>query len=112
MLESKETNGIIIVHFESTDRFNALITEAVKENLLGYFKAAGTKLILDLQGIKFIDSSGFNVLLMAMKAAKNSNGEFKICNVDEEVMELFQVLHLHSVFEIHTSLEECLDSFD
>lgn len=111
MLESKETKGIIIVNFHNTDRFNALITEPVKESLLAYYKAPETKLILDLQGIKFIDSTGFNVFLMAMKAADNSNGAFKICNVVEEVKELFQVLQLHNVFEIHDTVEECLESF-
>ena len=111
MLESIETNGIIIVHFKSTDRFNALISEPVKESLLGYYKVAQTRLILDLQGIRFIDSTGFNVLLMAMKAANNTNGEFKICNVVEEVKELFQVLQLHNVLEIYDTLEECMDSF-
>ncbi len=111
MLESKETNGIIIINFHGTDRFNALITEPVKESLLAYFNGAQTKLILDLEGIKFIDSSGFNVLLMAMKAANNTNGEFKICKIAEEVKELFQILQLQNVFEIHDTLEQCLESF-
>lgn len=112
MLESKESNGIIVVNFHNTDRINALITEEVRKGLLGYYKAAGTKLVLDLQGIKFIDSSGFSVLLMAMKAANKSEGEFKICNIAEEVKELFQVLQLHNVFDVHDSLEECLESFN
>ena len=111
MLESKETNGIIIVNFKSTDRFNAMITEPVKESLLSYYKTTDTKLIFDLHGIKFIDSSGFSVLLMVMKAANNTNGKFKICNIAEDVKELFQLLQLHSVFEIHETLEECLESF-
>lgn len=111
MLESKESNGTIIVNFKSTDRFNALITEPVKESLLGYYKTPETMLILDLQGIKFIDSSGFNVLLQAMKAANSSKGKFKLCNVVAEVKELFQVLQLHNVFEIHDTLDECLSSF-
>lgn len=111
MLETKESNGILIVKFKETDRFNALITEPVKESLLGYYSNPETKLVLDLEGIKFIDSSGFSVFLSTMKAANNTSGLFKICNVSDDVMELFQVLQLHNVFEMYDTLDECLASF-
>lgn len=112
MLESRESKGIIIVNFKGTDRFNANITEPVKESILGYYKKPETKLILDLKEIKFIDSSGFSVLLSAMKAANNQNGQFKICNIASDVKELFQVLQLHTVFELYNTLEECIESFN
>ncbi len=111
MLDTKESNGVLIVSFKNTDRFNALITEPVKESLLGYFTKKETKLILNLEGIKFIDSSGFSVFLSAMKAAANQNGQFKICNVSDDVKELFQVLQLHNVFEMYDTLDECLATF-
>ena len=111
MLDTKESNGVIIVNFKDTDRFNALITEPVKESLLGYFSKPETKLVLDLEGIKFIDSTGFSVFLSTMKAASNHNGQFKICNVSGEVKELFQVLQLHNVFELYDTLDECLATF-
>jgi len=72
----------------------------VKESLLEHFNKPNVNLIFDLQGISFIDSSGFGVFLSAMKAANNNYGQFKICNVDEEVMELFKLLQLHHVFEL------------
>jgi len=111
MLDTKESNGVLIVNFKDTDRFNALITEPVKESLLGYFSKPETKLVLDLEGIKFIDSTGFSVFLSTMKAANNQNGQFKICNVSDDVKELFQVLQLHNVFEMYDTLDECLATF-
>jgi len=112
MIEVNETSGILVAKFTNQDRFNALITEAVKETLLAYFNKPNTKMILDLTGIHFIDSSGFSVFLALMKAANNSYGEFKICNIDKEVKELFQVLQLHNVFEINNSLEETMNSLN
>lgn len=111
MLDTKESNGVLIVSFKETDRFNAPITEPVKESLLGYFSKPETKLVLDLQGIKFIDSTGFSVILLTMKAANNHKGIFKICNVSGDVKELFQVLQLHKVFEMYETLDECLATF-
>jgi anti-sigma B factor antagonist len=111
MLDTNESNGVLVVNFMETDRFNALITEPVKETLLGYFNKPEIKLVLNLNGIKFIDSTGFSVFLSVMKAANNHNGQFKICNVSDDVKELFKVLQLHNVFEMYDTLDECLATF-
>ena len=112
MLKSQTINNIHVVSFADSDRFNSPIAEPVKESLLEYFNKSNVKLVLDLSGIKFIDSSGFGVFLSVMKAANNNYGSFKICNVNKEVMELFKLLQLHNVFEIYQDLDECLKSFE
>lgn len=111
MIEVHENKGILIAHFPEQDRFNALITEPVKETLLAYYDKPNTKLVISLEGIKFIDSSGFSVFLTLMKAANNNYGELKICNVNADVKSLFEVLQLHNVFDIYDSCEDCLNSF-
>jgi len=111
MIEVSEVKGILVAKFTNQDRFNSLISDPVKETLLSYYNKPNSKLILDLDGIKFIDSSGFSVFLAVMKAANNNYGEFKICNIIPEVKELFQLLQLHNIFEIHDTMEECISSF-
>lgn len=112
MLDTRNINNIIVVRLKDTQRLNALITEPVKESLLEFFNKPNVKLIFDLEGIRFIDSSGFGVFLSAMKAANNHYGQFKICNVNEDVMELFKLLQLHHVFEIYDKLDTCIASFN
>lgn len=112
MLETKNINNVIVVRLKDSNRLNALITEPVKESLLEHFNKPNVKLVFDLQGITFIDSSGFGVFLSALKAASNNHGVFKICNVNGEVMELFKLLQLHHVFEIYDELDPCLESFN
>ena len=112
MLNVQNINNIIVASFSNSDRFNSPIAEPVKESLIEYFNKSNVKLILDLEGIKFIDSSGFGVFLSVMKAANNNYGTFKICRVNKEVMELFKLLQLHNVFEIYDSLDECVNSFE
>jgi anti-sigma B factor antagonist len=84
----------------------------VKEKLLELFSKPNIRLIFDLEGVKFIDSSGFGVFLAAVKAAGNTNGQFKICNLSGELVELFKLLQLHHVIEIYDRLEPCLLSFE
>ena len=58
-----------------------------------------------------LTSSGFGVFLSALKAASNNYGQFKICNVNKDVTELFRLLQLHHVFEIYDELDACIASF-
>lgn len=111
MLKIEKINNITVVRFDNIDRFNALITEPVKEDLKSFFNNTGTRLILNLEGIKYIDSSGFGVFLSILKTATNSKGIFKICSLNPEVMELFKLLQLHNVFTLYSNLDECINSF-
>ncbi len=111
MLKVELINNINVASFENINRFNALITEPVKEQLNNLFNKPQTKLILNLEGINFIDSSGFGVFLSVMKTANINFGHFKLCNISKEVMELFKLLQLHNVFEIYSNLDDCLKSF-
>ncbi len=112
MLEIKNMSDILVVSLKDSQRLNAIIAEPVKEKLLEFFNKPNTKLIFDLKGISFIDSSGFGVFLSTMKAANNNYGQFKVCNVNADVMELFKLLQLHHVFEIYDELDPCLKSFN
>ncbi len=93
------------------EKTGAAIAEEVKAQLLEYFIKPNVNLAFNLKGISFIDSSGFGVFLSALKAASNNYGQFKICNVNREVLELFKLLQLHHVFEIYDEQEACLESF-
>ncbi len=111
MLKTETIQDIIVVRFENVNRFNALIAEPVKEQLKQFYEQPNTKLILNLEDIDFIDSTGFGVFLSIMKTANNSYGYFKICNIRSDVMELFKLLKLHNVFEIYNTLDDCVSSF-
>ena len=112
MLEISHMNGILVASLKDRDRLDEQIASPVSDELGELFGKPNIRLVFDLAGINFIDSSGFGVFLSAMKAAGNNNGQFKICNVSPEMVELFKLLQLHHVLEIYDRLEACLSSFD
>ncbi|HDJ33977.1 MAG TPA: anti-sigma factor antagonist [Bacteroidetes bacterium] len=111
LLKTEKIDNIDVVSFENVKKINALISESVKEELTSFFNKPNTRLILNLEGINYIDSSGFGVFLSVMKTANNNYGHFKLCNISPEVMELFKLLQLHNIFEIYDDLEDCLKSY-
>ncbi len=112
MLKTEKINNVNVVSFDNVNRFNALITEPIKEDLKSFFNKPNTKLVLNLEGIDFIDSSGFGVFLSIMKTANNNFGQFKLSGISPEVMELFKLLQLHNVFDIYNSTDDAIKSFD
>jgi len=112
MLEIRHKGEVRVARLKESDRLDAAIADEVRKRLVESFDKSGTKLVFDLKGIRYIDSSGFGVLLSVLKAANDNYGMFKICNVTGEVMELFKLLQFHHVFEIYDRLDPCLSSFD
>ncbi len=111
MLKSEKSNGVEILSFENVSKLNILVAQTLKEEMAQYLNSSGKNLVLNMEGIEYVDSSGFGALLSILRNAKNNNSTFKICNVSPDVMELVKLLQLHNVFEIYDSVEECVKSF-
>jgi len=112
MLKHETNNGIEILKFIDVSKLNILIAQSLKEEVAQYLTKANTKLILDLDGVEYVDSSGFGALLSILRNAKNNDSQFKICNISPDVLELVKLLQLHNVFDICESVEKCLETFE
>ncbi len=110
MIKTKSIENIEIVTFE-TDTINALITEQILNEISEIFSHGTPKMIIDLKGVKYIDSSGFGCLLGITRSAKNNYSLVRFCNIDPEIMKVLRMLHLHTVLSISHGIEECISDF-
>ncbi|MCJ7446344.1 MAG: STAS domain-containing protein [Bacteroidales bacterium] len=109
MIKIERKDKIDIISF-SVDKIDALITDEIREEINKVFENSFSKVIINLSGVEYIDSSGFSCFLSILRTAKNSYSILKFANPEPRVMELFQTLHLHTVFEIYHDLEVCIGS--
>jgi len=109
MINVEKRDKIDIVTF-SVDRINALITDEIREEINKLFGNGASKVILNLKGVEYIDSSGFGCLLSVLKSARNNYCTLKLANPEPAVMQVLQTLHLHTVFEIFDDLDACIRS--
>jgi anti-anti-sigma factor len=109
MISVEKRDKIDIITF-SVDRINALITDEIREEINNVFGNGVSKVILDLRGVGYIDSSGFGCLLSVLKNARNNYCTLKLANPEPTVMQVLQTLHLHTVFEIYDDLDACIRS--
>ena len=110
MVNFEKRDNVEIVSF-SVNKINALITDEIRDQIIKVFENSSSKVIIDLKGVDYIDSSGFGCFLSAMKAAKSNYGILKFANAEPSVQALFETLHLHTIFEIYKDTEECIRSF-
>jgi anti-sigma B factor antagonist len=99
LLEVTRENNKAVGTIVDTDRLNATIAPSVKEQLNTTLNDSDTDFFLDLQNIKFIDSTGIGVLISALKTARQNNGNFYLTHVNKEVMDLLSLMKLDKVFD-------------
>jgi anti-sigma B factor antagonist len=110
MVHIEKKDKIDIVSF-SVNKINALIIDEIREGILKVFDNSTSKLIIDLKGVEYIDSSGFGCFLSVMKAARNNYCVLKFTNPEPRVTELFETLQLNTVFQIYSDFDTCVKSF-
>ena len=110
MINIEKKDKIDIISF-SINKINALVTDEIRETILKVFDNSNSKVIIDLKGVEYVDSSGFGCFLSVMRAARNNYSTLKFANPEPKVTELFETLHLHTVFQIYTDMDSCVKSF-
>jgi anti-sigma B factor antagonist len=105
-IDKKENYTIITIDEKKLDTSIApdLKSEFVKLNAEGI-----TNLILDLNNVKYTDSSGLSSILIANRLCNSSNGLLILTGLQDHVMKLITISKLESVLNILPSVEEAID---
>lgn len=65
--------------------------------------APATRVVIDMSGVEFCDSTGMNALLAGLRQARERGGELELAAPRPAVMKILQVTGLDSVFTITPS---------
>jgi len=66
------------------------------------------RLVVDMSGVTFVDSSGLATLIEALQRIKVYDGSLALCNLSKTVMGVFELANLDSIFEIKASRDAAL----
>ncbi len=81
-------------------KLTVLNSEAIRLGLLDIVTIRDSELEINLSGVKFIDSSIFDVFNLLSRMGKRFNSRVYLSNVGVELLELIELVKLHSVFDI------------
>ncbi|WP_404380544.1 anti-sigma factor antagonist [Knoellia locipacati] len=71
-----------------------------------------TRIVVDLQGVGFLDSTGLGVLVGRLKAVRKLGGTLHVVCTDERILRLFAITGLDQVLPVHATVDEALASVD
>ena len=108
-LSTETVNDVTIVTLrgETLDASNA---KAFRADLVPVL-TPGAKLVFDMKGVRFVDSSGLGALLSCLRQVHSSGGDLKLCEMAKAVRALFELVRMNRIFEIYNSRDEALRSY-
>jgi anti-sigma B factor antagonist len=107
---NRESGGVIIIDLDGRITLgdgSALLRELIREQI----NKGHTRLVLNLAGISYLDSTGLGELVSGYRFVKSAGGELKLLNLNKKVSDLLQVTKLYTVFDIHNDESQALASF-
>lgn len=69
------------------------------------------RILLNLAGVSYIDSSGIGELVSSYTAINKEGGQLKLLNLTQKLQDLLTITKLLTVFDVYDSESEALNSY-
>ncbi len=104
-LTHKKLNGyqVLILQEERIDAHNS---GELKQIFLDMIEQGEVNIIVHMEGVRFIDSSGLGALLSGYKNTEAKAGKLVLSGLQPQVSSMFELTRLNRVFEIYTDPDE------
>ncbi len=77
----------------------------LREKLIELVSEGSYDVVVNLEGVDFLDSTGLGVLVGALKRVKAHDGSLSLVCTQEKILKIFKITGLTKVFPIHDSLD-------
>jgi anti-sigma B factor antagonist len=107
---SREVGGVTVIDLIgriTLGEGSMLVRDLIRETLNSGHK----KIVMNLAGIDYMDSTGLGELVSAYRLVKQQDGELKLMNLNKKVSDLLQITRLYAVFDIHNDESQAVASF-
>jgi len=86
-------------------------SNALREKVKALLAAGQKRIVLNMDNVTYIDSSGLGTLVASHTSARAQGSSLKLCNLGSKFQEILQVTKLVTVFEVYPSEAEAIASF-
>ena len=108
-ISERKTDSIIIIDIVGEiDLYNA---PDIKELIKKHIEQQEYNIMINLEKVTYIDSSGIGALISSLSNLKKYQGTLKILKVYGSVRKVFELTKLTSFFEIFESEDDAIRSF-
>jgi anti-anti-sigma factor len=106
-IDKKEKYSLLHLHEEKLD---SSVAPGLKSELITLHAEGVRNIILDLNEVKYTDSSGLSALLVGNRIVQEDGGIFILTSLSDHTMKLIKISQLDSVLNILPKVEEAIDA--
>jgi anti-sigma B factor antagonist len=109
LLIDSAPGGITIIR--PSGRLDLLRAAQFKQDLSKIVSGGQSRLVIDLDAVTFIDSSGLGALIGGLKAARQADGDLRIARPNQQASVILQLTTLDRVLKPYSTIEEALAGY-
>jgi anti-sigma B factor antagonist len=80
----------------------------LRETLVSLVDGGNYNLIIDMEGVQFLDSTGLGVLVGGLKRVRAHDGEIDLVCTQGRIIRILRITGLNKVFSIHGTVADAL----
>ncbi len=107
----EKIEGDIAVLYVSGNMMGGPETTALHDKVKSLIADGIKRVVIDLKGVKWINSSGLGTLMACMSSLKNAGGKLKLASVTDKVESVLMITKLIQIFETYENAERAVASF-
>jgi anti-sigma B factor antagonist len=107
---TRQVEGVSIV--DLSGRITLGDASAVVRDVINDLLGKGNKkVLLNLGGVDYIDSSGIGLLVSSFTTVRSQGGELKLVNLSKRIGDLLKITKLYSLFDVKDDEAAAVASF-
>jgi anti-sigma B factor antagonist len=80
----------------------------LRQAIVDLVDAGSTNLVIDMEKVDFLDSTGLGVLVEGLKRVRTRGGDLSIVVTQDKIIKIFEITGLNKAFSLHTSVDAAL----
>ena len=84
----------------------------LREQLVDLVNAGQYHLVVDMENVEFLDSTGLGVLVGGLKRVRAHEGSLRLVCTQERILKIFRITGLTKVFPIHDTVADAVAASD
>ncbi|MFH1687012.1 MAG: STAS domain-containing protein [bacterium] len=110
-LTDREESGVVILEPKGKIMGGPDAT-LLNDRLYQCIHAGKKSIVIDLDGVEWMNSTGLGILIQGFTTLYNSEGKLKLARVTQKINSLLTITKLVGVFEAYDTVDEAVRSFE
>ena len=103
-----EKNGVVLLKLDG--EVDVYTAPKLKSRLVDLVDQGKFKIVVDLEEVDFMDSSGLGVLVGGLKRVRSHDGAIALVCTQENILKIFRITGLVKVFPIFENQDQAVQS--